>query len=90
MSCTSEESSWIGAGLGSAKAGTGAGAGTNRNTFMERDWANGRLYYEAHYIFRLGLEDMAAFMKSEPSTIKLFASFEQPFKELKLESEAHL
>ncbi|KAG0365839.1 hypothetical protein BGZ54_006148 [Gamsiella multidivaricata] len=81
-SCMSEESSWIGSGM--------ARTGTNRSTFLERDWTNGRLYYEAHYIFRLGLEDMVAFMKTEPTIVKLHALFEQPMKDLKLESDTHV
>ncbi|KAF8926199.1 hypothetical protein BGZ58_000104, partial [Dissophora ornata] len=83
MSCVSEESSWVGSGL--AKSG----GSTNRSSFVERDWANGRLYYEAHYIFRLGLEDMIAFMKTEPATLALFTSFEQSMRDLKLEGDAH-
>lgn len=79
LSCFSEESCWIGsAGL--------SRAGSVRNTFMEQDWARGRLYYEAHYIFRLGLEDLLLFMKTNPSTIKLFATFEPSLKELKSET----
>ncbi|KAG9072688.1 hypothetical protein KI688_000462 [Linnemannia hyalina] len=79
LSCLSEESCWIGsAGL--------SRAGSVRNAFMEQDWARGRLYYEAHYIFRLGLEDLLLFMKTNPSTIKLFAAFEPSLKELKSES----
>lgn len=79
LSCFSEESCWI----GSARLSR---AGSVRNTFMEQDWARGRLYDEAHYIFRLGLEDLLLFMKTNPSTIKLFAAFEPSIKELKSES----
>ncbi|KAF9081605.1 hypothetical protein BGX23_000697 [Mortierella sp. AD031] len=80
MSCTSEESCWIGSGI--------SRAGNVRNTFMEQDWARGRLYYEAHYIFRLGLEDLLSFMKTNPSTVKLYATFDQPLKDLKSESDS--
>ncbi|KAF9917065.1 hypothetical protein BX616_002044 [Lobosporangium transversale] len=92
MSCSSEESSWIGAGLGAIRTGTGAGAGvgTRNNTFIERNWANGRLYYEAHYIFRQGLDEIGAFLKGEPSTTKLYMSLEQSFKDFKVESDAHI
>ncbi|KAG0323887.1 hypothetical protein BGZ99_002384 [Dissophora globulifera] len=101
-SCGAEESSWIGSGAGFAKGGggvsssgttTAAGAlslSNHRSSFLERDWANGRLYYEAHYIFRLGLEDLIAFMRTEPAAAKLYSAFEQPMRDLKIESDAHV
>ncbi|KAF9943964.1 hypothetical protein BGZ70_005209 [Mortierella alpina] len=77
LSATSEDSCWIGSGL--------ARTGAQTSAFKERDWANGRVYYEAHYIFRLGLEDLLMFMKSEPSTAKYYPSLENKIKELKQE-----
>jgi hypothetical protein len=42
---------------------------------------------QAHYVFRLGLEDLLAFMKTNPSTIKLHATFAPSLKELKSEAD---
>ncbi|CAO3573218.1 unnamed protein product [Mortierella alpina] len=77
LSVKSEDSCWMGSGL--------ARPGGQTSAFKERDWANGRVYYEAHYIFRLGLEDLLVFMKSEPSTVKYYPSLESRLKELKQE-----
>ncbi|KAG9324502.1 hypothetical protein KVV02_006096 [Mortierella alpina] len=87
LSATSEDSCWIGSGLARTTGG-------QTSAFKERDWANGRVYYEdlavfffwpAYYIFRLGLEDFLAFMKSETSTAKYHPSLEKRLKDLKQE-----
>ncbi|KAF9900593.1 hypothetical protein EC991_007144 [Linnemannia zychae] len=82
ISCSSEEGCWIGSGI--------SRAGSARDIFMEQDWARERLYYDAHYIFRLGLEDLLSFIKANPGTIKHFALFEQSLKELKCESDSRV
>ncbi|GJJ70862.1 hypothetical protein EMPS_03212 [Entomortierella parvispora] len=96
-SILSEESSWIGSSAhpmtnktASSSIGITAMATGTRNSFMERDRANGRLYYEALYILKAGLDDLMAFAKSEPSAAKLYATFDQPFKDLKLETDPQL
>ncbi|KAF9979759.1 hypothetical protein BGZ75_009253, partial [Mortierella antarctica] len=71
LSVTSEDSCWIGSGLARTTGG-------QTSAFKERDWANGRVYYE-------GLEDLLAFMKSETSTAKYHPSLENRLKDLKQE-----
>ncbi|KAG0267334.1 hypothetical protein BG011_006751, partial [Mortierella polycephala] len=82
ISYTSDESCWIGWGVSRTEG--------DRNASVERDWAQGRQYYEAYYIFRLAIEDIVSFLKAESSIpTKLSASFEQSLKDLKLETIAH-
>ncbi|KAG0042050.1 hypothetical protein BGZ83_000963 [Gryganskiella cystojenkinii] len=91
-SIMSEESSWIGSSAHpqiSANGGKAFSAST-RNAFVERDRANGRLYYEALYVLKVGLEDLIKFIKTEPSAAKLYASLDQPFKEFKHETDPYL